>query len=482
MASAQLLSLPDAATGLAPLSSASAWAFGTPVSFTSPATDIDVIGLAFENTTVASAGGLQETLFEITIGGTTKLQIPFNSRNGSLVGYYQDQPAVQTFYLSQPYFIPAGAAVAVRVTDSIAAALTYNGVKLLYREAATVTTALNTPADVSTTSNTTPTLNFTGTSDDAIALEYNVQVDTLNTFDSVAGGGGLGPSPTYQATGTEGFAGSGNATPGLPTGWAADDIFLLYVISLDNVTPTFPGGWTSLNTTTNGAGMITTVAWRRAVAGDTAPLVTHTGGSTIYSRINNYRGASGAGTTNSPFSVVGTPKANAASVTITANAITPNSGDHVVFIGTRSGNATHSSWDVTNPTLATEFNTTSTYSTGGGNSAGGITVTNTETTNTSLTNIGQLLAIIPASLPGPLLSKRSVTPDAGFTAGHPFASGVAKDFTVQAANALATGTYYWRVAGVRSGSTLYGGWATTRSFTVSIIPDLVMAPPFAPSW
>lgn len=73
----------------------------------------------------------------------------------------------------------------------------------------------------------------------------------------------------------------------------------------------------------------------------------------------------------------------------------------------------------------------------------------------------------------PLLSKSSATPDAGFTAGHPFASGAAKDYTVQAGDALVPGTtYYWRVRGLDpTGTNIYGAWSTTRSFSVVSTPS-----------
>jgi hypothetical protein len=45
-------------------------------------------------------------------------------------------------------------------------------------------TALNTPADASSTTDTTPTLDFTGTDAEANDIRYNVQIDTVNTFDS----------------------------------------------------------------------------------------------------------------------------------------------------------------------------------------------------------------------------------------------------------------------------------------------------------
>lgn len=45
-------------------------------------------------------------------------------------------------------------------------------------------TALNTPADAGSTTDTTPTLDFTGTDGEANDIRYNVQIDTVNTFDS----------------------------------------------------------------------------------------------------------------------------------------------------------------------------------------------------------------------------------------------------------------------------------------------------------
>jgi hypothetical protein len=50
----------------------------------------------------------------------------------------------------------------------------------------------------------------------------------------------------------------------------------------------------------------------------------------------------------------------------------------------------------------------------------------------------------------------------------PFNSGEKVSYTVQSGDALANGTYYWRVRGLDpSGSTTYGAWSDTRSFTVT---------------
>jgi hypothetical protein len=58
------------------------------------------------------------------------------------------------------------------------------------------------------------------------------------------------------------------------------------------------------------------------------------------------------------------------------------------------------------------------------------------------------------------------TTDAGFTAGHPFASGAALDYTVQ--TALAGDIYYWRVRAIDpTGTNTYGAWSSVRSFTIA---------------
>jgi hypothetical protein len=63
-----------------------------------------------------------------------------------------------------------------------------------------------------------------------------------------------------------------------------------------------------------------------------------------------------------------------------------------------------------------------------------------------------------------LYSAKSAT-DAGFPAGHPYASGAQKSYTVQSALANST-VYYWRARAIDpSGSNTYGAWSGTRSFT-----------------
>lgn len=135
-----------------------------------------------------------------------------------------------------------------------------------------------------------------------------------------------GSTITYQGS-TTATAASGNVTTlTLPTNWAANDIWICFVVSLDNVTSTMPATWTAIGTgTNNGTGLRTTLYYRRAVAGDTAPTITHAGGSQITAAIIGYRGCI---ISDSPFDVnkaafVKTPKSTVndfgAGVTTTTN-------------------------------------------------------------------------------------------------------------------------------------------------------------------
>jgi hypothetical protein len=109
------------------------------------------------------------------------------------------------------------------------------------------------------------------------------------------------------ATGTSSKATSGgNLTSiALPTGWAADDVLILFAASQDNVTHSLSSGWTQLKQESADANLQTSMWWRRAQSGDTAPTLTHTGGNAVFAKIAAFRGAYGAGSNQvtSPFSV-----------------------------------------------------------------------------------------------------------------------------------------------------------------------------------
>ena len=129
--------LPDNAAGLTPISGATAWTYGSwVVASGNLPSDIYILGFVFQNTD-ASPGqdALRQYLFEIGTGAVaaeiTQVQIPTSSISDTTAyGYYKDTLKV---FLPEPCLIPSGSRLVVRVTDSIASAITYDGVKIFYR-------------------------------------------------------------------------------------------------------------------------------------------------------------------------------------------------------------------------------------------------------------------------------------------------------------------------------------------------------------
>lgn len=87
--------------------------------------------------------------------------------------------------------VTTGTSTAAPVVTATAAGTTTNvygpTILIRLREQTAPTVALNTPTDTATGVSTTPNLVFTGTDAQSDAIEYNVQVDTVNTFNSQGG-------------------------------------------------------------------------------------------------------------------------------------------------------------------------------------------------------------------------------------------------------------------------------------------------------
>ncbi|MFC1708973.1 hypothetical protein ACFL2J_02790, partial [Candidatus Omnitrophota bacterium] len=81
---------------------------------------------------------------------------------------------------------------------------------------------------------------------------------------------------------------------------------------------------------------------------------------------------------------------------------------------------------------------------------------------------------------GTALIDKVSTADAGFTAGHPFTSGAAIDYTVQVGDALSIeSTYWWRARAIDpSGNNAYGDWCIARTFTIpNLSPTVALNTP-----
>jgi hypothetical protein len=110
-----------------------------------------------------------------------------------------------------------------------------------------------------------------------------------------------------RAVGTVATAGSNTtASPGLPSGWQADDIHVI-VIETENEPVPAMTGWSNVGSGTinlaTGTVTAITIRWRRAVAGDAAPVVPTPGAGAGTHIIARVIGFSGCPTTGDPWDV-----------------------------------------------------------------------------------------------------------------------------------------------------------------------------------
>lgn len=303
-------------------------------------------------------------------------------------------------------------------------------VRVVVNDPPTVT--LNSPADAGTTTDTTPTLDFTGTDADGDDIRYNIQIDTVNTFDSISGGSAVTDSyaeanagPSQELSGDTGaevqgtgqsITGDGgtlasvefylNKVDGSPTGNAVAKIYA-------------HSGTFGTSSVATGAALATSATFDVSVLTVTRELVEF-----IFSGGNQITLANGT-----KYCAV------------------------VEFSGGDSSNSLGVAIDTSSPTHAGN----QTYLFGG----------------TWLAAAGaDVIFYVNTEALSPLLDKVSGT-DSGFANPDnggdtdPFTSGENIQYTVQAGDALAIDTYYWRVRGKDpSGTNTYGAWSSTRSFDV----------------
>lgn len=281
------------------------------------------------------------------------------------------------------------------------------------------TVALNTPNDTATGVSTTPDLVFTGTDSQSDEIEYNVQVDTVNTFDSQVGA----VIDSYSEANSDVASG------------------------FEKMGQSFTGNGNSIGK----------VKWYVA-------SVSGSPSGNCYAAIYAHSGT---------FGTSSVPTGSALATSNSVDMSTISSGSLVSFtFATPYGTTNGTKYVVT-----LEF---SSYDSGNTLSVGVDFTSPTHSGNRCHYSSGSWIAsatqdycfYVYDNASAPLLDKLSETPDATFSGTgdpHPWPSGNQITYTVQAGDELDASTqYYWRVRGKDpTGSNTYGSWATTRSFTTA---------------
>jgi hypothetical protein len=165
--------------------------------------------------------------------------------------------------------------------------------------------------------------------------------------------------PTIVAVGTVGTATTGACVPGLPAGWVADHIHLLFVEAANEPLNTITG-FTRIGSTAvvQSTGLVTDLSafWRRAVAGDTAPSITSSPQNHLIARII---GVSGAVTAGSPISIFTTGLDNTTGTTFSIPGATTTAANCLIFAALSTGTDANSTtmatgWTNANLTSITE--------------------------------------------------------------------------------------------------------------------------------
>lgn len=336
---------------------------------------------------------------------------------------------------------------------------------------------LNSPANSGTVSTTTPTLAFTGitsTGDQNIA--YEIQVDTVNTFNSQPAGtltrDTANEPSTNPFTATTNF--STTKTSGAFTPQANAAIFVLVALADNGSTPSaavtdnHSNTYTLLKASAVASSNLVGVYWfyYASSPGSTTISVQGTNSSNGgMFEVLNYLGASSTQTGNT----VAVARTSAGTI---QGSLTVGSSNIAIGAGSNWSAATALT-ALANSTVAGHFEDTGN---GDAYSSFTSTTTGTNTYGYSTNTIGSFAAVeVQAAAASPLIDAFSAagTGFADITNGansSPYPSGDQIGYTVQAGSALINGnTYYWRVQQiVPVGNVNYFvGWSSINSFTVS---------------
>lgn len=291
--------------------------------------------------------------------------------------------------------------------------------------------ALNAPLDLATGQITNPVLYFTGTDPENNSLEYQVQIDTVATFDSDN-------------------SGAGNTA---------------YTNSFEI------NDWTSVLVAGSNA------SWTRAASSTRPTGITPNNGSNIaifnsYTCQANAQARFYAGTTfNLPLNAV---LANL-NFWIYHDTGYSSSDDRVQLQISTNGGTDWSNVGV----AASRYDGTTGWSEVSVDISSYIGSTNILIGFLGISGYGNNChidnVVCSYDLPAMPLINRVSSSDVGFSSGHPYSSGSEVNYTIQSSETLTESlVYYWRARAIDpSGSNSYGNWSSVYSFGVGNIPPVV---------
>lgn len=209
-----------------------------------------------------------------------------------------------------------------------------------------------------------------------------------------------------RTSGTESVGNNGTSlAPGLPASFAANDLHIVEVQTYGGTNgrvPSIASGWNVLGSWANGTSRHY-FAWRKAVAGDTAPTITMTGtgatNDTQVSRVHGFRSSLG----DFALDQTGTTSTNASADDVgPITGITPTTGALAVLTAGKSndwnGTATLASWLLaaqTESTTGTDASTALLYVLNwGGGATGNLTVTDNGGTASAGVGQGQMASFV----------------------------------------------------------------------------------------
>ena len=151
--------------------------------------------------------------------------------------------------------------------------------------------------------------------------------DAAITFRSASSASMTSVGVTFRNAGALENALSGNlANVSMPPGIITGDLLLCLVEQRDNVAITMPAGWTQLNSVSGGATQRASLFWKWAAMPETAPTITHAGGSKISARIMAFASVD----PGSPFDVTNSFTASGSDLTTEAAGITTVTANSMV--------------------------------------------------------------------------------------------------------------------------------------------------------